>query len=61
MKVYKYPQIKVAIEKEKGKTDVYIFYEMNAPEGKYSWYKQIGIKQKIAIAIAKKLKKITAV
>jgi hypothetical protein len=57
MKIHKYPQIRVAIESEKGKADVYIFYEINEPKSKFFWFNLIGIKQDIATTIAKKLER----
>ena len=58
MKVHRYPQIRVAIQKEKGRTDVYIFYEINEPGQKYFWFKLHDYKQEIAKVIAKKLEGI---
>ena len=35
MKAYKHPHIRVAVNREKGKTDIYIFQEINEPIQKY--------------------------
>ena len=58
--VYKHPHIRVAVNREKGKTDIYIFHEINEPKQKYFWFHLNGIKEKIAIIIAKKLEGIRA-
>jgi hypothetical protein len=55
MKVYKHPHLRVAVNKEKGKTDIYIFHEINEPKQKYFWFQLSGIKEEIATIIAKKL------
>jgi len=53
MKVYKHPHIRVAVNSEKGKTDIYIFHEINEPKQKYFWFQLSGIKEEIATIIAK--------
>ena len=58
MKVHKYPQIRVAVNRDKGKTDIYIFYEINEPGQKYYWYELENFKQDIAKVIAIKLAEI---
>ncbi len=58
MKVYKHPHIRVAVNREKGKTDIYIFHEINEPNQKYFWFQLSGIKEEIATIIAKKLEEI---
>ena len=55
MKVHNYPQIRVAANREKNKTDIYIFYEINELNQKYFWFQLSGIKEEIARVIAKKL------
>ena len=55
MKVHKYPQIRVAVNCGKDKTDIYIFYEINEPNQKYFWFQLFGVKEEIARIIAKKL------
>lgn len=55
MKVHNYPQIRVAVNRDKNKTDVYIFYEINEPNQKYFWFQLYGVKEEIAKIIAKKL------
>ena len=55
MKVYKHPHLRVAVNREKGKTDIYIFHEINEPKQKYFWFQLNGIKEEIATIIAKKL------
>ena len=55
MKVYNYLQIRVAANRNKHKTDIYIFHEINEPKQKYFWFQLNGIKEEIATIIAKKL------
>lgn len=55
MKVHKCPQIRVAVNRDKSKTDIYIFYEINEPNQKYFWFQLDGIKEEIARIIANKL------
>lgn len=50
-----YPQIRVAIQKERRGEEVFIFYEINNPKQKYFWFELIGIKEEIAKTISKKL------
>jgi len=58
MKVHNYPQIRVAVNRDKGKTDIYIFYEINELGQKYYWYELENFKQDIAKVIAIKLEEI---
>ena len=58
MKVHNYPQIRVAVNRDKSKTDIYIFYEINEPGQKYYWYELENFKQDIAKVIASKLEEI---
>ena len=37
MTVYKHPNIRVAVNREKGKADIYIFHEINELKQKYFW------------------------
>ena len=60
MKVYKQPHIRVAVNREKGKTDIYIFHEINEPKQKYFWFKLNEIKEEIATLISIKLEGIIA-
>ena len=55
MAVYKHPHVRVAVNREKSKTDIYIFYEINELNQKYFWFQLRGIKEEIAIIISKKL------
>ena len=55
MAVYTHPHVRVAVNSEKGKTDIYIFHEINEPNQKYFWFQLSGIKKEIATIIAKKL------
>ena len=61
MKIHKYPQIRVVVPKEKGRGEVFIFYETNEPKQKYFWYKLIGIKEEMAEIISRKLIEISEV
>ena len=60
MTVYKHPHIRVAVNREKGKTDIYIFHEINEPNQKYFWVQLSGIKEEIAAIISIKLEGIIA-
>ena len=60
MTVYKHPHIRVAVNREKGKTDTYIFDEINEPNQKYFWFQLSGIKEEIATIISIKLEGIMA-
>ena len=60
MSVYKHPHIRVAVNREKGKTDIYIFHEINEPKQKYFWFQLRGIKEEIATIISIKLEGIMA-
>ena len=60
MTVYKHPHIRVAVNREKGKTDIYIFHEINEPNQKYFWFQLSGIKEEIAAIISIKLEGIMA-
>lgn len=55
MKAYKHPHIRVAVNREKGKTDIYIFHEINEPIQKYFWFQLSGKKEENAKVITKKL------
>ena len=56
MKVYKHPHVRVAVNREKGKADIYIFHEINEPKQRYFWFQLSGIKEEIATIIAKNWK-----
>jgi hypothetical protein len=58
MKVYNYPHVRVAVPGERGRSDIYIFHEIDEPNQKYFWYEIPGIKQEIAKSIVKSLEKI---
>ncbi len=60
MKVHKCPQIRVAVNRDKSKTDIYIFYEMNEPIQKYFWFQIDAIQEEIATLISIKLEGIMA-
>jgi hypothetical protein len=60
MTVYKHPHIRVAVNREKGKTDIYIFPEINEPKQKYFWFQLSGFKEEIATIISIKLEGIMA-
>ena len=53
MKVYNYLQIRVAANRNKHKTDTYIFHEINELKQKYFWFQLNGIKEEIATIITK--------
>ena len=56
MTVYIHPHIRVAVNREKGKADIYIFHEINEPKQRYFWFQLSGIKEEIATIIAKNWK-----
>ena len=58
MKVYNYPHIRVAVHKEKGRADIFIFHEINEPNKKYFWYELSGIKEDMAKIISGKLSEV---
>jgi hypothetical protein len=60
MTVYKHPHIRVAVNREKGKTDISIFPEINEPKQKYFWFQLSGFKEEIATIISIKLEGIMA-
>jgi len=55
MTVYKHPNIRVAVNREKGKADIYIFHEINELKQKYFWLELSGKKEENAKVITKKL------
>ena len=56
MKVHNYPQIRVAVNRDKHKTNTYIFHEINELKQKYFWFELSGIKEENAKVITKKPK-----
>ena len=55
MKGYKHPLLRVAVNREKGKTDIYIFHEINELIQKYFWFQLSGKKEENAKVITKRL------
>ena len=55
MKVHNYLQIRVAVNRNKHKTDIYIFHEINELKQKYFWLELSGKKEENAKVITKKL------
>ena len=55
MKIHKHPHVRVVVNSEKGKTDIYIFHEINDPKQKYFWFQLNCKMEEIAALIAKKL------
>jgi hypothetical protein len=55
--VHNYPQIRVAVDRGKGNTDIYILYEVNRGRQKFFWFKLPDKSEYIVKAIASTLAK----
>lgn len=55
--VHNYPQIRVAVDRGKNNTDIYILYEVNGDKHKFFWFKLPDKREEIIKTIAKTLER----